>query len=368
MLRRNFVQSGVLGLSGMALPGSAALAAPRKPAKNCILLMLVGGPSHLDTWDMKPEAPSEYRGPFRPIRTNVPGIEISEIFPRMAAHADKYALVRSVYHEGPALHDAGHQLMQTGRLTDDETEHPHIGSVFSKLTGSEHVVLPFPIGMTGGDMRHGQGAGYLGADFEPPVISGEEDAVREEPAALRSAYGLNSFGQSCLMARHLVETGTRFVTVNMFETVFGEVTWDIHGFAPFSPVSAYRDHVGPMFDHAYSALLADLSRRGLLEETLVVAMGEFGRTPKINPSGGRDHWPQCSTVLLAGGGIRGGQIYGSSDRLGEEPKDNPVSPSMLAATIYSALGVPLNTILEGAAGERFPIVTPGARPISALLA
>jgi hypothetical protein len=354
MRRREFLQAAAVGLAGLPLLG--------KPSEvSCILLMLVGGPSQLDTWDMKPEVPSEYRGPFRPIRTNVPGMEISEIFPRMARHADKYALIRSVYHDGPSFHDSGHQLMQTGRLHED-LEHPHPGSVLSMLQGAESVVLPFPIGNTGGNMTHGQGAGYLGQQYAPRFIG----AGRHTVEAASTGYGNSQFGRSCLTARKLVESGTRFVTVNMFETVFGETTWDIHGSAPFSPISCYRDQVGPMFDQGYSALLEDLSQRGMLSTTLVVAMGEFGRSPKINPSGGRDHWPLCSTIVMAGGGIRGGQIYGSSDRMGAEPKDDPVNPAMVAATIYSALGVQPGTILPGPDGRCIPVVEPGARPITAL--
>jgi hypothetical protein len=290
-------------MPGLGLLNASGQAAGKKPATSCILLMLTGGPSQLDTWDMKPEAPSEIRGPFRPIKTNVPGIEISEIFPLMARHADKYVLVRSVWHDGPSLHDSGSQIMQPGRLC--------------------------------------QAAGSTSYD------------LRSEPESSRLRYGLNTFGQNCLMARRLVETGSRFVAVNMFGSVFDETTWDIHGYAPFSPISCYRDHVGPMFDAAYSSLLEDLSQRGLLESTLVVAMGEFGRTPKINPAGGRDHWTRCSTVLMAGGGVRGGQVYGSSDRIGAEPKDDPVDPAMLAATIYKVLG--------------FPPAVPGAAPIMDLL-
>lgn len=365
MRRRDFLQAGTLALPGFGL--SKAFGAPAsKPDVSCILLMLVGGPSHLDTWDMKPDAPSEFRGPFRPIRTNVPGVEISEIFPRMARQADKYALIRSVYYEGPSFHDAGHQLMQTGRIFEQDFEHPHFGSVLAKLTGAPTAVLPFPIGSTGGNMPHGQTAGYLGTDFEPRLIGSDAFDLAREPEGLRTKYGLNRFGQSCLMARRLVESGTRFVTVNMFETVFGETTWDIHGSSPFSPISCYRDYVGPMFDRAYSSLLQDLHDRGMLANTLVVAMGEFGRTPKINPSGGRDHWPQCSTVVMAGGGVRGSQVYGSSDRLGAEPKDNPVDPARIAATVYSALGVPLDSVLEGPGGRRIPVVEPGTRPITDL--
>ena len=150
--------------------------------------------------------------------------------------------------------------------------------------------------------------------------------LTQEPEDVRKRYGLNRFGQGCLLARRLVERGVRFVTVNMFETVFNEITWDIHGSAPFSPISCYRDRIGPMFDNAYSSLLEDLSDRGLLDATLVLATGEFGRTPRINPAGGRDHWPQCWTIVLAGGGIKGGQTVGSSDAIGAAPKDRSVMP------------------------------------------
>jgi len=146
------------------------------------------------------------------------------------------------------------------------------------------------------------------------------------------------FGQSCFRALREVQSGTRFVAVDMFQSVFDEITWDIHGWKPFSPIFCYRDSVGPMFDMAYSSLLENLSQRGLLDNTLVVAMGEFGRTPRINPSGGRDHWAQCWTILMAGGGIKGGRVYGSSDRIGAEPRDNPVTPAMVAATIHHAMG------------------------------
>ncbi len=148
--------------------------------------------------------------------------------------------------------------------------------------------------------------------------------LSQEPDSVKDRYGRNRFGMSCLLARRLVESGVRFVTVNMFETVFNEITWDIHGSAPFSPIEAYRDLLGPMFDNAYASLLEDLTSRGLLDNTMVVAMGEFGRTPKINPAGGRDHWPQCWTVSMAGGGIKGGQVIGASDEIGAYPKDRPV--------------------------------------------
>jgi hypothetical protein len=245
MLRRAFLRAG------LALP----ILTRRAPGRSCILLNLTGGPSQLDTWDMKPDAPREIRGPFRPIRTNVPGISIAEIFPRMARHADKYALIRSVHHD-VAVHEPALSL-PGGRV------------IFS-----------------------------------------------------------NDFGQ----ALRFVESGERFVTVNMTHS------WDAHGWKPFGSFSDYRDKVGPAFDNAYSSLLEGLEARGLLPSTLVVAMGEFGRSPRINPTGGRDHWPKCSTVLMAGGGVAGGQVYGSSDATSSEPRDNPVSRADIVATVATIAG------------------------------
>ena len=192
--------------------------------------------------------------------------------------------------------------------------------------------------------------------------------LHREPEAVREKYGMNRFGQSCLLARRLIEAGVRFVTVNMFETVFDEITWDIHGSKPFSPISCYRDLVGPMFDMAYSSLLEDLSERGLLQNTMVVAMGEFGRTPKVNPAGGRDHWPQCWTMLMAGGGIKGGQVVGASDDIGGAPKDRPTTPAQVAATVYQGTRHRSSTELPGAQGRPIPLVDRGVEPIRELFA
>ncbi len=438
--RRDFLHAGALTALGLSLGDLFQLRAQDQPKDvNCILLMLIGGPSQLDTWDMKPGAPSEIRGPHRPIKTNVPGIEISEIFPRTAQHADKFSLVRSVYHTAAAVHDTGHQLMQTGRLFQGGIEHPHVGCVLGKLKGPNgdvppHVLLPRPIGNTGGQMPHGQSAGYLGKMHDPFVLNADpldpnfkvpdllppsylaayrvdrrrdwramidrtvsrfetsQDArladatfqqaytlmssakaraafdLKQEPQEVRERYGLNRFGQSCLLARRLVEAGVRFVTVNMFETVFDEITWDIHGSPPFSPISCYKDLVGPMFDMGYSSLLEDLARRGLLTNTMVVATGEFGRTPKINPAGGRDHWPQCWTMLMGGGPLKTGIVVGASDEIGAAPKDRPVSPAEVAATIYKGLGIELEVELPGVSGRPIPLVDRGTEPIAELLA
>ena len=386
--RRDFLYAGSLAMLGLSMPQFVGLKAAGVVNAdrdiNCIMINLLGGPSQLDTWDMKPDAPAEIRGPYKPIRTNADGIYISEIFPKMAKHADKYALVRSVYHTAAPVHDKGHQLMQTGRLFSCEIEHPHIGCVLSAVKGRRddvpaHVLLPTPMGATGGNLPHGQNAGYLGKTYDPLLINADPSNpdfnsqkarelfdLRQESERVRKKYGMNKFGQSCLLARRMVERGVRFVTVNMFETVFNEITWDMHGSRPFTPITAYRDIVGPWFDNGYSSLLEELSQRGLLENTLVVAMGEFGRTPKINPAGGRDHWPQCWTILFAGGGVKGGQAVGASDEIGAYPKDRPVTPAEVAATIYYALGIDLEHELPGPQARPIPVVDNGVKPIMEL--
>jgi hypothetical protein len=391
LTRRDFLRvgglsAGALGLS-LAELGKApqARAATTTRDVRCILLFLVGGPSHLDTWDPKPAAPTNVRGPFRPIHTNVPGIDLCEHFPLMARAADRYALVRSVHHHEAPIHETGHQLMQTGFLFRGGQEYPHYGSVVSHLRGptatglAPFVVLPWPIGYTGVSVSHGQTAGYLGASHAPYVASsappeGEPlnpaarqgfDLTRENPD-LRSRYGLNTFGQSCLGARLLVEHGVRFVTVNMFDTVFNEITWDCHadGGSLAVGLDDYARTLCPMFDRAYTALLEDLRQRGLLETTLVVAMGEFGRTPKLNHRGGRDHWPGCWTVVFAGAGVRGGQVVGSSDAIGAEPNDRPVTPADIAATVYRGLGIDLGTHLSSP--EKGPMPLTEGKPIEEL--
>lgn len=441
--RRDFLHAGSLGFLGLTLSeffGLKAMGAVQGGVDvNCIQLMLVGGPSQLDTWDMKPEAPASIRGPYKPIKTNVPGIEISEIFPRMAKHADKFALLRSVYHTAAAVHDTGCQMMQTGRLFQGGLESPNYGSVLRLEKGSRgdmppNVLIPHTIGQLGGNLPHGDTAGFLGKAYDPFVLNADpsdqnfkvpdmlppdyisavrvdrrrswreaidqsvryfEDAnqdaklmestfdqaytlmtstkareafeLTQEPEDARKRYGMNRFGQGCLLARRLVERGVRFVTVNMFETVFNDITWDIHGSAPFSPISCYSDLVGPMFDNAYSSLLEDLSQSGLLASTLVLATGEFGRTPRINPAGGRDHWPQCWTVVLAGGGIKGGQVVGASDAVASAPKDRPVMPAHVAATVYKCLGIPIETELKTPQGRVVRLVDHGFDPVGELL-
>jgi hypothetical protein len=345
------------------VPGQ--LAAAPAGARNCIILFLVGGPSHLDTWDLKPDAPDTIRGPFRPIQTNVPGVAICEHFPRMAQRANRFALIRSVFHDAAPIHETGHQLLQTGHLCQGGVEFPHYGAVLSYARGPSQaelpcsLLLPGPIGNTGVSISHGQTAGFLGTAYEPAAGQVSSPRARQafnvdkESAALRARYGGGTFGQSCLRARRLVEHGVRLVTVNMFDTVYDQVTWDCHadGGALGATLEDYKETLCPMFDQAYTALLDDLAERGMLQDTLVVAMGEFGRTPHLNRRGGRDHWPHVWSVLFAGGPVQGGRVIGASDKYGMEPKDRPVHAAEIAASIYHALGITART-QQARAGNR----------------
>ncbi|HKB39425.1 MAG TPA: DUF1501 domain-containing protein [Gemmataceae bacterium] len=441
LTRRDFLHAGALSSLGLTLPGllaQRATAADKKDSDiNCIMLFLVGGPSHIDTWDPKPKAPEEVRGPFKPIRTNVAGMQITEIFPKMAKLADRFSLVRSVYHTATAVHDTGHQMMQTGRLFSGGIEYPHVGSVLTFLKGQRgevpgYVLLPRPIGRTGGNLPHGHSAGFLGKQYDPFILNADPNdkhfkvpdllppdylsAVRaqrrqrmreavdgaiasfenqpqakqlddnfhlayrlmsspqaraafdlaKEPEKMRDRYGRTRFGQSCLLARRLIEAGVRLVTVNMFETVFDEITWDIHGSRPFTDITEMAKQVAPNYDQAYSTLLEDLKERGLYDSTMVVAMGEFGRTPKINPAGGRDHHPGVWTIMLGGGPIKGGRVVGESDELGYVPKTRPVTPGEVAATLFKGLGLDPHRELTGPQNRPLPLADYSVQPIKEL--
>lgn len=440
--RRDFIQVGSLGAVGLSLPKlveaqEAGAVKGENDDKNVIMIFNLGAPSQIDTFDPKPDAAAEIRGPFSPIQTASPEMLLTEILPRHAKIADKFSVVRSVYHTAAAVHDTGHQMLQTGRLFTGGINTPHAGCALSYLRGRKtdlpaHAILPEPMGSTGGNLPHGQDAGFLGKaydpfvlnadpskkDFEvpdllPPAEIGEarlnrrrrlrdivEDTVKEfensenadllgsnfeaafrlmtspeareafdlskEPEKVRQRYGLNRFGQCCLLSRRLIEAGVRFVTVNTFLTVFNEITWDIHGSNPFTSIAGMKDVVAPMYDQAYSALIEDLEQRGLLENTLVCNLAEFGRTPRVNPAGGRDHWPQCFSVYFAGGGVQGGQVVGASDPNGGFPAERAVDPSNVVATIYHSLGLDLDTTLPGPNGRPFPLVDFGKEAITEL--
>lgn len=442
LTRRDFLQAGTLGAIGLSMAQLAGLRAMGKVAdghddNSVIMIFNLGAPSQIDLFDPKPDAPAEIRGPFKTISTASKDIQLTELLPLHAKVADKFSIVRSCFHTAAAVHDTGHQMMQTGRLFTGGVNTPHVGSAMQFLRGSRnelpsHIVLPQAMGPTGGNMPHGQDAGFLGkaydpfilnsdpskADFKvpdllPPKEIGEARLERrkklrdvvdgtvknfeasesaqlmdsnfasafklmtskaardafdltKEPQAVRDRYGMTRFGQSCLLARRLVEAGVRFVTINTFITVFDEITWDVHGSKPFTSIAGMKDIVCPMYDQGYSALIEDLDRRGLLPKTMVCNLAEFGRTPRINPAGGRDHWPQCWSIYFAGGGVKGGRVVGRSDDKGAYPVERPVSPADVVATIYKSLGVDLHTDLPGPQGRPFPVADFHAKAITEL--
>jgi len=419
--RRDFLQVGSLGAVGLSLAEMSALEAAGKvdkrgEDKSVIMIFNLGAPSQIDCFDMKPDAPAEIRGPFKPIATNARGVEISEIFPQHARNADKFSLIRSCYHTGAAVHDTGHQMMQTGRLFSGGVNTPHAGCVLSYLRGRKtdlpaFAVLPETMGNTGGGLPHGQDAGFLGkahdpfvlnadpskADFRVPdllppqqigevrisrrkklreIVEGTVDQferspnaqlvdsnfesafrlitspqaraafdIAKEPKKVREKYGMNRFGQCCLLARRLIEAGVRFVTVNTFLTVFNEITWDIHGTTPFTSIEGMKNIVAPMYDQAYGVLLEDLSERGLLGNTLVCNLAEFGRTPLgenrvgVPVVTGRDHHPFAFTIWMAGAGVKGGVVHGATDDFGWNVVKDPVHINDFHATLLHLFGL-----------------------------
>jgi uncharacterized protein (DUF1501 family) len=450
--RRRFLQAGGVGALTLGLPGvvAAGVDADRglrgeAAEKSCIFILLCGGPSHLDTWDLKPAAPQDIRGPYRPIATMVPGMQISELNLRLSTLTQHFALIRSMTHVGNISNhfDAMHHLLsgQAGAAADS----PYLGSIMSRVRPSGRNIANYVwlIRCVGDPVfcapNIGSG-GHLGAQYTPlfvgsannhaamptfrapdelqPAVEPERlderlrllDAVssagsassgsraardwddlhhravelasgpggrqvfelHREPAAVRDRYGMHPLGQNLLLARRLVEAGVGFVTVNGWTgSPPGQPgngppasSWDMHG-SEMGMGNAFGNGAYgmgwclPCLDQGLSALLVDLGDRGLLERTLVVVMGEFGRTPRINQPNvnpGRQHWPSCWSAILAGGGIRGGAVYGESDRIGAYVKDRPVRVQDLGATIYHALSVPLDTRL-GRDGFTRPIST-----------
>lgn len=439
--RRDFLTAGAIAPLGLSLGGlfSAQAAAAQRPDSdvNCIFLMLVGGPSQLDTFDPKPDAPEEVRGPFQSAQTKIPGVRFCNKFPETIRHSDKISVLRTLYHGATAVHDTGYQMMQSGRLFTGGIEYPHIGSVLGYERGGRgelpaHVLLPKPIGATGGNLPHGESAGYLGKQYDPFILNAYPEAkdfrvpdllppdylsaqraerrqtlrdavegklktfehspaaqqmdndfqtayrlmsspsaraafdLQKEPEKVRDRYGRTRFGQSCLLARRLIEAGVRFVTVNMFETVFNEATWDIHGSKPFTDIQKMAEEIIPSFDTAFGALIDDLTERGLFETTMVVATGEFGRTPKVNPAGGRDHHPGVWSMLMGGGPLQGGRVVGESDANAHSPKIRPITPGEVAATLFRGLGLDPHKELPGPQSRPIPLVDYNLKPISEL--
>jgi hypothetical protein len=440
--RRHFLAGGLGALSlfwsdWLRAAGTGA-AHGKGRARAVILIFNCGAPSHLDLWDPKPEAPENVRGPFRPIATSVPGLRVTELLPRLAQRAQRYALVRTVNHRH-TQHNSGMYWSVVGRpypidstlINPGHNDYPSFGTLVGWLARRDgysgplppYVITPAPHCDSLAYITPGQFGGCMGGQYDPFVLNSDPNAaafrvpnlslaegltpdrlrerrsllgrlddrptpgevalVRDfdanrakafslvgsaevrhafdlsrEPVAVRERYGRHSWGQSHLLARRLVEAGVRFVT-----TVNGpSIVWDTHK----DNFSRLKDRLVPPMEQAFAALLDDLADRGLLESTLVVWLGDFGRTPLINKDAGRDHWPPCYAAVLAGGGIRGGQVVGQSDRLGAHPKEQPVTPADLHATVFSALGYDPHAITYlSPEGRPFPLSD--GQPLRALL-
>jgi uncharacterized protein DUF1501 len=437
--RRRLLQIGAAGLFGTQLANllDADEARRRARAKSVIFLHQFGGPSHVDTLDMKPAAPAEVRGQYRPIHSSVLGVVVCEKLPHLAGVLDKVTLIRSVRHEMRNHNSAGYYSL-TGyapptddqRLRDSRDLAPAYGSVVDRFaparTGTPTFVS-YPHVIADGSITPGQHASFLGQEHDPFFVGQDPNAedfrlpelslpanltparlqnrremmelidgsarvletsarargidahfqraltlvtaptfrrafdLSAEPAALRDRYGRTSYGQGCLLARRLVEAGVRFVTVYFAASIGGQSTvsggWDTHGFNnnPMYPI--LDQYLLPITDQTLPTLLDDLDSRGLLDETLVIWAGEFGRSPRINNMAGRDHWPQCYTVLLAGGGVRRGFVYGASDRQGAYPAQDPVRPEDLSATLFHLLGIDPHAEVRDPLNRPLPIST-----------
>jgi hypothetical protein len=449
LTRRHLLQVGTAGLLGLSLPAllrAEEKSAKRKAkAKSVIFLHQFGGPSHLDSLDMKPGAPDGIRGEFKPISTKVADIQVCERLPRLAQVADKIALVRSVNHT-MKNHNGATYYSLTGhappvddiRLRDSLDLFPAYGSVVDKLApakGGMPTFVAYPHVLRDGSITPGQHASFLGKTYSPLLITQDPSSpdfrlpelslpetlsldrlenrrevqrlidqqtelmeisptaqgidklfqkalgmltspkVREafdlskESQTLRDRYGRTTYGQSCLLARRLVEAGARFVNVYFANNIGGRSNsggWDTHAFDAVPMYPILKNYLLPVTDQAVPTLLDDLASRGLLDDTLVVWMGEFGRTPRINANGGRDHWPQCYTALLAGGGVQRGYVHGASDRTGSYPASDPVKPDDLAATMFALLGIDPHTEIRDAVNRPLPIAE--GNPIAGVMA
>jgi uncharacterized protein (DUF1501 family) len=442
--RREFLKLGV-GACGLSLPAWLALNAQggqARRASSCIVLNCWGGMSHHETWDIKPDAPAEFRGEFNSIATSVPGIRIGEHLPRLARHVEKLAIVRSMHHRSSA-HGKGMYWNITGHPSEQaevaanqppsRLDWPCLGAMIAKFRSApagfpSAVQIPYPL-VDNNTLQAGDNAGFLGQTCDPVILRPERgqpwggisrdlgamvlrraddvdsprliarqnltraldqrfgsatsyDHFRQmasdillsptvqnafnlerEAAPIRDAYGDHLCGHSLLLARRLTEAGVPIVTVIC---AAGDLNgsagdhWDTHG----NGFNRLKRDLLPPFDRAVSALLNDLADRGRLDDTLVVMLTDFGRTPRVNGSGGRDHYPNCYSIFLAGGGIRGGQVYGSSDRVAAFPRDLPTGPADIHATIFRAMGIPLDAQLRDASGRPHALTTGQPLPLA----
>jgi hypothetical protein len=444
LTRRNFLHIGAAGLFGALSSNPPAYAGRlagnrRARAKSIIFLHQYGGPSHLDSFDMKPAAPPEFRGIYRPIQTSAPGIQICEKLGRMAPHMDKVTLIRTVRHEMRNHNSAGYYSL-TGyapptddqRLRDSRELFPAFGSVVDRFNPSQAgtpTFVSYPYVIADGSITPGQHASFLGQTYDPFFIQQDPNAedfrlpelslpagvtaerlqnrrevmnlidrstemleissrargidahynraltmltsprfrqafdLSSEPNSIREKYGRTTYGQGCLLARRLVEVGVKFVTVYFAPNIGGQSKtsggWDTHGFNDVPMYPILNDYLLPITDQTLPTLIEDLHLRGLFDDTLVVWAGEFGRSPRINNIAGRDHWPQCYTVLMAGGGVKGGHVHGVSDRVGAYPSRDAVRPEDLSATMFHLLGVDPHAEVRDALNRPLPL-SPGS--------
>jgi hypothetical protein len=332
--RREFLLASAT--AAVTLPAFASTTPVHPQADAVVFIHLVGGASQHDTWDPKPRAPSSIRSPFAAIPTTVPGVQLSGLFPNLAQHAHRFALIRSVHHDQKPMHEVGFQQLHTGRLFGHGPEYPGLGAAVSELTGKPVSTSSTNSSInTGMNVSHGQGSGWL----KPTLHTERVERLADVLPALQA--------------------GARVITWNQFNTVFHAPSWDCHadGGSLACDLADIRNTVAPSLDHGLSRLLHELHHERRLERTLVVATGEFGRTPRFNCNGGRDHWPGVWTALVAGGGVRGGQVIGSSDADGAAPKDRPVLATDLHATILHALGYGPSTTIPGPRGAPVRIMT-----------
>lgn len=383
--RRDALRVGSLaGLGFSFAPFRRAWAEAAIPALDvsCITIWLQGGISHIDSFDPKPDAPAAIRGEFGVIQTRVPGIQVCEPLPRLARHMDKFSILRSLNPRN-GTHGVADATMLTGHPFNPALAFPSFGSVVAKEKGDRNSMPPYVQLGTALDRVFGGGAaGFLGdrynpfvlptdgsnplssvrdarmtggCDREPAPPAKEAFAIASQDGRTRDRYGRHPLGTGCLRARRLIEAGVRFVTVT-------DGSWDTH----VDNFQVLRDRLLPRLDSALSALLQDLEERGRLESTLVVVLSDFGRSPKVNSSAGRDHWSTAGIALLAGGGIRPGTVVGRTDALGGEPAEAPYFTEDLAATIYHCLGIAPETTHHTPVGRPVPILD-GGRPIRELV-
>jgi len=356
--RRDFLAVGGVSLVGLSMREAAA--ARKDQSRAVIQIVMNGGASPFETFDPKPEAVREIRGPIRAIETKVPGVHFAESLPRLAERADQLVVVRSFFHEATPIHETGMQLLLTGSLVKKNQLPPHVGFVVDRCLPPSNVPTSMEVGgplkSMGVNAYRGDESGILETEqttnlLQPAdllAMTGKELCFAEATQKTKESYGSSQFAESMWTAARLVEQGIRHVTVHTFSEFEGQVTWDAHGDLKSAPgtIFDYRDTIVPQFDRAVSGLLDDLKQSGLIDRTLIVTAGEMGRTATINSGNGRDHCTNVWSGFLAGGGLNGGQVIGASNADGTEILDQPINISQLPTLMCNYLGIAPGTELK----------------------